>query len=116
MGLHTLHPQPEQGLGPKVQRMLDGIGTLKTAHEIGELAAHAIHVAAPYVRTAATAAMTAGRAAVPFARNMRVDGPRGRSARTLRADRLGGLSARTVRADGPRGRSALTVWADDQRE
>ena len=63
MGLHTLSPTPDDvGLGSKVQRLVGGLGAIKTAYDIGHTLYDAATLAAPY----AARAMQAGRAALPL--------------------------------------------------
>ena len=60
MGLHTLHPTPDNtGLGSKVTKLVHGLGAIKAAWDLGSFAMDAGRFAAPYVAAA-------GRAALPL--------------------------------------------------
>ncbi len=66
MGLHTLHPQPnDSGIGHNVEKVAHGFGAIKTAYDVGHIAYDAAKFAAPYVARAGGALMQAGRAAAP---------------------------------------------------
>ena len=63
MGLQTLSPTPDDtGLGSKVQRLVGGLGAIKSAYDIG----HTIYDAATFAAPFAARAMQAGRAALPL--------------------------------------------------
>ena len=63
MGLHTLSPTPDDtGLGSKVQRLVGGLGVIKSAYDIG----HTIYDVASFAAPSAARAMQAGRAALPL--------------------------------------------------
>ena len=60
MGLHTLSPTPDDtGLGSKVQRLVGGLGVIKSAYDIG----HTIYDVASFAAPSAARAMQASRAA-----------------------------------------------------
>ena len=67
MGLHTLQPTPDNtGLGSKVQTLVHKLGAIKAAYDFGHTAYEVAKFVAPYARTAGTAVMQAGRAALPL--------------------------------------------------
>ena len=67
MGLHTLHPTPDDaGLGKKMERLVHGFLGIKTAYDLGHFAWDAAKFAAPYAAAAGRGAIAAGRAALPL--------------------------------------------------